>query len=119
MSDMLDRYEASEAPAVVSARQQSDGKYQNILGISDRDNSVYQDNFTTREKGDTVVSLSNVDNDTKGNFTDEALEQYDEEITKLVDDQHKYNSSNPNSHYVNNSSVSSAPGTICHSGHSE
>ena len=112
---MLERYEASEAPAVVGARKQSDGHTQR-----DRDNSVYQDNFTARERGDTTVPLSNVDNDTKGNFTDEALEHYDEEITKLAAaNQHKYNSLNPNSHYVNKSSIRNAPGTIFYSGTSD
>ena len=90
MSDILEMYEEATTPTVVDARNQSDGHAQR-----DRDNSVYQDNFTTREKGDTTVSLSNVDNDTKGNFTAEALEHYDEEINMSVEDNHKYNRSNP------------------------
>jgi len=89
MSDILKKYEEATTPTVVDARSQADGKH-----AVDWINSEYQDNFTVREKGDTVRNGP-------GNFTDKALEHYDQEVTELANSHHKYNSSNTDSYYVN------------------
>ena len=100
MSDILKKYEEATTPTVVSARNQSDGDQTTAVNFFDRE-SVYQDNFTTREKGNTTITRSNVDDDTTGNFTDEALEHYNQEVTELGNSHHKYHSSNSDSHYIN------------------
>ena len=100
MSELLKRYEESESPSVESARKQSDGDQTTAVNFFDIE-STYQDNFTTRDKGNKTVTLSNADNDTAGNFTDPALEHYDQEVTELANGHHTYNRSNADSHYVN------------------
>ena len=100
MSDMLKKYEESTAPIVVDARKQADGDQSAAVNFFDIE-STYQGNFTTRGKGDTTLIHSNVDDDTTGNFTDEALEHYDQEVTELANSHHKSNASNSDSHYVN------------------
>ena len=89
MSDILKKYEEATTPTVVDARNAADGKV-----AVDWIDSEYQDNFTVREKGDTVRNGP-------GNFTDEALEHYDQEVTELANSHHKSNASNTDSHYVN------------------
>ena len=89
MSDILKKYEEATTPTVVDARNAADGKV-----AVDWIDSEYQDNFTVREKGDTVRNGP-------GNFTDEALEHYDQEVTELANSHHKSNASNSDSHYVN------------------
>ena len=96
MSDILEMYEEATTPTVVDARNQSDGHAQR-----DRDNSVYQDNFTTRDRGSKTVTLSNADDATAGNFTKEALSHYNQEVVDLAGNHHKYNRSKNDSHYVN------------------
>ena len=99
MSDMLKKYEESTAPIVVDARKQAEGDQTTAVNFFDIE-STYQGNFTTRGKGDTTLIHSNVDDDTTGNFTDEALEHYDQEVTELANSHHKYNRSNSDSHYA-------------------
>ena len=89
MSEILKKYEEATTPTVVDARNAADGKV-----AVDWIDSEYQDNFTVREKGDTVRNGP-------GNFTDEALEHYDQEVTELANSHHKSNASNSDSHYVN------------------
>ena len=89
MSDILKKYEEATTPTVVDARNAADGKV-----AVDWIDSEYQDNFTVREKGDTVRNGP-------GNFTDKALEHYDQEVTELANSHHKSNASNTDSHYVN------------------
>ena len=89
MSDILKKYEEATTPTVVDARNAADGKV-----AVDWIDSEYQDNFTVRKTGDTVRNGP-------GNFTDKALEHYDQEVTELANSHHKYNSSNSDSHYVN------------------
>ena len=89
MSDILKKYEESTSPTVVDARNAADGKV-----AVDWIDSEYQDNFTVRETGDTVRNGP-------GNFTDKALEHYDQEVTELANSHHKSNASNSDSHYVN------------------
>ena len=93
MSDMLKKYEESSDPIVVDARKQADGDQTTAVNFFDIE-STYKNNFVTREKGNTVFHGM-------GNFTDEALEHYDKEVTELAGDHHKYNGSNSDSHYVN------------------
>ena len=90
MSDMLTRYNESTAQSVKDARAQSEGdKAVNYFDMK----TVYQDNFTT--------GAATPGDDPTGNFTDDALEHYDQEVTELANSHHKYNSSNTDSHYVN------------------
>ena len=109
MSDMLKKYEESTAPIVVDARKQADGDQTTAVNFFDIE-STYQGNFTTRDKGDTTLTHSNVDDDTTGNFTEGALEHYDQEVTELANSHHKYNRSNNESHYV--TKHSNALGTL-------
>ena len=108
MSELLKRYEESISPSVENARKQSDGDQSTAVNFFDIE-STYQDNFTTRDKGNKTVTLSNVDDDTAGNFTDPALEHYNQEVTELANGHHTYNRSDVDSHYVNKNL--SAPGT--------
>ena len=105
MSNILKKYEESTAPSVVDARNQSDGQ----VAVDWYPND-FQNNFTTREKGNTLIPLSNVDDDTTGNFTEDALEHYEQEHTELAGDHHKYNRSDSESHYVTKNSAT--PGII-------
>ena len=90
MSDILKKYEESTAPIVEDARAQSEGdKAVNYFDMK----TVYQDNFTTGAATPGDAST--------GNFTDNALKHYDQEVTELANSHHKYNSSNTDSHYVN------------------
>ena len=109
MSDMLKKYEESSAPIVVDARKQADGDQTTAVNFFDIE-STYQGNFTTRDKGDTTLTHSNVDDDTTGNFTEGALEHYDQEVTELANSHHKYNRSNNESHYA--TKHSNALGTL-------
>ena len=110
MSDMLKRYNESTAPMVVDARDQACGAPSTAVNVFDVEATHTKDGFVTREKGDTTVAHSNADDDTKGNFSEEALSHYDEEVNQSVEDNHKYNRSNEDSHYVNKHL--SAPGTL-------
>ena len=109
MSDILKNYKRSTAPQVVDANKQSEGDQTTAVNFFDME-STYQDNFTTRDKGNKTVTLSNADDDTAGNFTDPALEHYDQEVTELANGHHTYNRSNVDSHYINKNLGS--PGTI-------
>ena len=103
---MLTRYEESTAPIVEDARTQSEGdKAVNYFDMK----TVYQDNFTTGAATPGDAST--------GNFTDNALKHYDQEVTELANSHHKYNSSNTDSHYVNQNL--NALGTIYQHGASE
>ena len=108
MSELLKKYEESISPSVENARKQSDGDQSTAVNFFDIE-STYQDNFTTRDKGNKTVTQSNVEDDTSGNFTDPALTHYDQEVTELANGHHTYNRSNADSHYVNKNL--SAPGT--------
>ena len=107
MSDILKKYEQATTPSVVDARNQAAGDQTIAVNFFDRE-STYQDNFITRDKGNTIVTLSNADDDTAGNFTKEALSHYNQEIVDLAGMHHKYNRSNTDSHYLNKNL--SAPG---------
>ena len=87
MSELLKRYEESISPSVENARKQSDGDQSTAVNFFDIE-STYQDNFTTRDKGNKTVTQSNVDDDTAGNFTDPALTHYDQEVTELANGHH-------------------------------
>ena len=109
MSDMLTKYNESTSVMVQDARKQAEGDETTAVNFFDRE-STYQGNFTTRDKGDTTVTLSNADDDTVGNFTEGALSHYNQEIVDLANSHHKYNRSNVDSHFVNQNL--NAPGTI-------
>ena len=108
MSDMLTRYNESTSTTVQAARKQSEGDKTTAVNFFDME-STYQDNFTTK--------TGTPGDDPTGNFTDDALEHYDQEVTELANSHHKYNSSNIDSHYVNQNL--NAPGTIYQHGASE
>jgi hypothetical protein len=108
MSELLKKYEESTSPSVESARKQSEGDQSTAVNFFDIE-QTYQNNFTTRDKGNKTVTLSNADNDTAGNFTDPALEHYNQEVTELANGHHTYNRSDADSHYVNKNLGS--PGT--------
>ena len=116
MSDMLTRYNESESTTVQDARKQAEGDKATAANFFDRE-STYQDNFTPRDKGNTTVTLSNADDDTVGNFTEDALSHYNQEIVDLANSHHKYNRSNVDSHYVNQNL--NTPGAIYQHGASE
>mgnify|MGYP001197550388 CR=1 FL=1 len=92
MSDMLERYEESTAPIVVDARSQAAGTRE--VNFFDTE-TVYQDEFTTGAAAQGPAPV--------GNFTDDAKEHYDQEVTELsnVDlGHHTSNASNSESHYA-------------------
>jgi len=107
---MLKKYNESTAPIVVDARKQAEGASAIASNFFDLEAKHTKDGFVTREKGETTVVRSNATDDTKGNFSEEALSHYDEEVEELIEDSHKYNRSNQDSHYVNKHL--SAPGTL-------
>ena len=56
-----------------------------ILGLTQPvEQNHYQDDFTVRTPGDKVRNGP-------GNFTDDAKEHYDQEVTELANSHHKYN----------------------------
>jgi len=116
MSDMLTRYNESTSTTVQSARKQAEGDKTTAVNFFDRE-TTYQDNFTPRDKGNATVTLSNADDDTVGNFTEDALSHYNQEIVDLANGHHKYNRSNVDSHYVNQNL--NTPGAIYQHGASE
>ena len=85
MSELLKRYEESISPSVESARKQSDGDQTTAVDWFPND---FQKNFTTRNIGNKDVPLSNVDDDTTGNFTEDALEHYNQEVKELANGHH-------------------------------
>ena len=87
---MLTRYNESTSTTVQAARKQSEGDKTTAVNFFDME-STYQDNFTTKTAtpGDTPA----------GNFTDDALEHYDQEVTELASN-HEANASNIQTHYV-------------------
>ena len=87
---MLERYEESTAPIVVDARSQAAGTRE--VNFFDTE-TVYQDEFTTGAAAQGPAPV--------GNFTDDAKEHYDQEVTELANSHHKSNASNSDSHYVN------------------
>ena len=88
MSDILKKYEESTAPIVEDARAQLEGdKAVNYFDMK----TVYQDNFTTGAATPGDAST--------GNFTDNALKHYDQEVTELASN-HEANASNIQTHYV-------------------
>ena len=100
MSEILKKYEESTSPTIENARKQSEGDQSIAVNFFDIE-STYQNNFTTRKKGNTMVSLSNDGNHTEGNFKDGALKHYNKEIEDLPNlDHHRYNRSDVNQHYV-------------------
>ena len=88
MSDMLTRYNESTAQSVKDARAQSEGD--KAVNSFDEQN-FYQRNFTT--------GAATPGADPTGNFTDAALEHYDQEVTELASN-HEANASNIQTHYV-------------------
>ena len=101
MSELLKKYEEAITNSVVQGRKQSEGDPAIAANFFDKE-SVYQRNFTTRTKGDNLISLSNVGGfDTAGNFTKDALSHYSQEVVELAGNHHKYDRSNADSHYVN------------------
>ena len=113
---MLTRYNESTSTTVQSARKQAEGDKTTAVNFFDRE-TTYQDNFTPRDKGNATVTLSNADDDTVGNFTEDALSHYNQEIVDLANGHHKYNRSNVDSHYVNQNL--NTPGAIYQHGASE
>ena len=87
MSELLKKDEEAITNSVVQGRKQSEGDPAIAANFFDIE-STYQDNFTTRDKGNKIVTQSNVDDDTAGNFTDPALTHYDQEVTELANGHH-------------------------------
>ena len=110
MSDILKRYNNSTAPQVVDAHKQSAGDQTTAVNYFDM-KSVYQDNFTVREKGNTTVPLSNADDDTAGNFTKDALSHYNQEVTDSAAGPGRQHT-HKNDDYMSKEGISNAPGII-------
>ena len=101
MQELLKKYEESTSPSVESARKQSEGDQSTAVNFFDIE-QTYQNNFTTRDKGNKTVTLSNDGNHTEGNFKVDALKHYNKEIEDLDNlKYHKYNRSKADEHYIN------------------
>ena len=91
MSDILKKYEQGGTPTVDEAKLQSGGGQSVAANFFDEEN-FYQKDFTT--------GAGTPGTDPVGNFTDNALEHYDQEVTELANSHHKSNASDSESHYT-------------------
>ena len=89
MSDILKKYEQGGTPTVDEAKLQSGGGQSVAANWFD---DYYQKDFTT--------GAGTPGTDPAGNFTDNALEHYDQEVTELANSHHKSNASDSESHYT-------------------